>query len=788
MSKARRKHSSKPAPSVSSTRNRAGDVASADTAQEDRLHQFAQLAAAGLLTARFFVPAESAPLGETLWIVALWLLVTVLALWTWLRGSLPRFGLRRIDIAVYMLVLGQISAGVIMSLGEGQRRAAANMLWEWFGLLLLYLLLRALTAPRADDSDESSASAGSISTATAAGGIWQGFVWTAVVLAGFGLWQHYFWYPQLIAEYDAIQAELEAPASSGSSLSQRRRHELQAQLTTMGVPLDGSARKLWEQRLKESTEPLGFFALANTFAGLLMLALILLTCDILWRQRTGRASLAFWLTATAVVCYCLLLTKSRTAWVGSLVGIGVGVLLQLRRRAVFSRITKRYVIVGSLLLVALVGVLGLTGSLDEAIVSEAPKSLKYRLEYWQGTWEVIKQHPWVGVGPGNFRQHYLQFKLPQSSEEISDPHNLFLDVWVNGGLLSLVGLVLFLCFTLQTLLTAAWKGEGETDAKPPLATRNPQFTTWLLGTGGGLLLVAGYQITFQGSADSSIWLLAVCWACGLWAFAPLREASPVSAVGLTAGLIGLCVHLLGAGGIAMPAVTQLLLLLGVFAAGLVGQQRPVKRYPVWERRLIKVGLVIAPLSLLGFLYTGLLPVVQRESLISAGDVAWISSGRPDLAHDYYQQAFTADPLSPQPWERLAQLDHRLWEQSPTDDKEKYFTAIGELEEAILRDPFSYTYYQLAGQWSLQRFRRTGESGDAEAAVRWLQQAVERYPHLASQRVIYAEALHAAGQKSQAAEQANLALKQDAVNREAGHLDKLLNDAQLQQLQRLTQSE
>src|SRR5262249_47471001 len=70
------------------------------------------------------------------------------------------------------------------------------------------------------------------------------------------------------------------------------------------------------------------------------------------------------------------------------------------------------------------------------------------------TWQMLRETPrnWLaGVGPGNFRQHYLQFKLPQSSEEIADPHNLVLDVWANGGLLALAGLVGICWAGLRTL-------------------------------------------------------------------------------------------------------------------------------------------------------------------------------------------------------------------------------------------------------------------------------------------------------------------------------------------------
>ena len=59
-----------------------------------------------------------------------------------------------------------------------------------------------------------------------------------------------------------------------------------------------------------------------------------------------------------------------------------------------------------------------------------------------------------GVGPGNFRAAYLPYKLPESSEEILDPHNLFLEVWATAGFWAFVALVLALILGLRNLLGA----------------------------------------------------------------------------------------------------------------------------------------------------------------------------------------------------------------------------------------------------------------------------------------------------------------------------------------------
>ena len=61
-----------------------------------------------------------------------------------------------------------------------------------------------------------------------------------------------------------------------------------------------------------------------------------------------------------------------------------------------------------------------TGRLDPQVLTQSPKSLRYRLEYWRGAWGVITEGAptvagvcaaptfWWGVGPGNFGGPYLR--------------------------------------------------------------------------------------------------------------------------------------------------------------------------------------------------------------------------------------------------------------------------------------------------------------------------------------------------------------------------------------------
>src|SRR5262249_53706738 len=154
-----------------------------------------------------------------------------------------------------------------------------------------------------------------------------------------------------------------------------------------------------------SSEPIGMFALANTLAGLLAWAAVIWAGllgaadrDALWWQRTIAAALGM------LLLYCLLLTKSRTAFVGLVAGIVAGIAgAGLWRSS--DRHRLGWLVAGGLLAaVGIFGVAATTGGIDRFVLSESAKSLRYRLEYWQATCQMLSDSPrnWlVGVGPGN---------------------------------------------------------------------------------------------------------------------------------------------------------------------------------------------------------------------------------------------------------------------------------------------------------------------------------------------------------------------------------------------------
>lgn len=71
-------------------------------------------------------------------------------------------------------------------------------------------------------------------------------------------------------------------------------------------------------------------------------------------------------------------------------------------------------------------------------------SLKSRLVIWQSSWEIIKDHSLIGIGPGMFQKYYLEKQInfkPYPEWAVPQPHNIFLAFWLQTGLVGLMGFI-----------------------------------------------------------------------------------------------------------------------------------------------------------------------------------------------------------------------------------------------------------------------------------------------------------------------------------------------------------
>ncbi len=724
-----------------------------------------------LVAARSLVPTEGASEGGTLWIA-------LAALVAWLVGLLlrqaerhPPRKFRLLDLGVTLLVGGHLLGGGVVWFAGGDRRAALNLQSEWLAVAAFWWLLReAVKSPRGRST---------LVVATTCLGF---------AIASLGLQQHWIEFPAMAADYSATKAREQTTRDSiaAGRTSPVELSRIEAELAQSGVPADPAARMLWEQRVLHSREPLGFFALANSLAGFLLVVLLLTSGWLLgeWFARKGSSS--NWIVPAAlltVVLVCLVLTKSRTAYVGLLVG-GTAAAIGLRLRSQQGGVSlawKRLVAVSLGLLFLVVLGAGLTGGLDRLVFSEAGKSIRYRAEYWWATTAMLAQSPermLLGVGLGNFRQQYLPHKLPSSSEEIADPHNLLLDAWSNGGLAAVVGLV--------ALFAAWWSSLRRRPISLDTTTRLPRLAT--MGLAG---LVMGGLIAFTLSDWSDDRILAVTILAlvvmGLVGLVPFGEAGQITAA--AAGL-ALATHLLGAGGIGMPAIIQVWLIALALGCRPSSDDESTSAFsprwrwlpdgsPVWDR----LSSMLVPLLAMSVAWGALWPVTQATQLSDAADTA-IYVDRDDvqalalLAAAAAADPYTAAPRIKQGQLHLARSSRRTLSQAERD--QEFSAAIAALESAVARDPDSAATLQLVGQAWRTRWLETASEAAAHEAATWLRRALARYPNDAALAVDLAEV----APQEEARAVARQALDLDRLAEQYGHTDKRLPPARKALAERL----
>jgi O-antigen ligase len=197
---------------------------------------------------------------------------------------------------------------------------------------------------------------------------------------------------------------------------------------------------------------LGVYGSPNNLALLLDRALPILVALLAFgrpRVRTAevaatsaaRRRLRFVLMALAlvIILVALMLTYSRGA-----------LLLGLPAALVFLGIMRGRRAAGlvlAALAAVLAGILPVLGTdrLRSLLTTDSGTSF-FRLRLWQSAWTMLREHPWLGVGPDNFLYQYrTRYLLPDAWQEpnLSHPHNLVLDFGTRLGIPGIAVLVWF---------------------------------------------------------------------------------------------------------------------------------------------------------------------------------------------------------------------------------------------------------------------------------------------------------------------------------------------------------
>jgi len=191
--------------------------------------------------------------------------------------------------------------------------------------------------------------------------------------------------------------------------------------------------------------PYSTFGNKNIFSAFIVLTLPVITA-LLFNKKNS----VLWCWAVIIHLLALAATDSRGALLGGLMGFFLFLLLVISRRKIIMGLCLGV----SFLLI----IVSFQGSLLDVFISDI------RFFIWQGTWEMIKSSPFLGVGGGLF---FLRFSLFCPSDyyfqdvavdATRHAHNEFLQIWAETGI---VGLILFLSVVVFFLYQIMYRVKRE---------------------------------------------------------------------------------------------------------------------------------------------------------------------------------------------------------------------------------------------------------------------------------------------------------------------------------------
>ncbi len=149
----------------------------------------------------------------------------------------------------------------------------------------------------------------------------------------------------------------------------------------------------------------------------------------------------------------LILTFSLGAWLATLLAVA-GIVLLWRSRAVVYLATAAVAL-------AAASMLAIRSDRIASHFSLTHGTSFIRIQLWESSLQMIRDHPILGVGMDNFLYLYRsRYILPDAVAEpnLSHPHNLVLNFWLQMGILGLAA-ILWILFELARRWLSLWKSK-----------------------------------------------------------------------------------------------------------------------------------------------------------------------------------------------------------------------------------------------------------------------------------------------------------------------------------------
>jgi O-antigen ligase len=129
----------------------------------------------------------------------------------------------------------------------------------------------------------------------------------------------------------------------------------------------------------------------------------------------------------------LLLSLSRSGWLGLAAAIGVYLIVAADKKT-------RKIILGGIIVIIIIIVYYPNLRYRILLPFYGEKSASSRIELWSDGLKAVKESPVLGLGLTGFAKSYGTLNTDPTLDTHNFPHNIFLDLWTETGLIGLISL------------------------------------------------------------------------------------------------------------------------------------------------------------------------------------------------------------------------------------------------------------------------------------------------------------------------------------------------------------
>jgi len=309
-------------------------------------------------------------------------------------------------------------------------------------------------------------------------------------------------------------------------------------LTALAVSVEGmrqwffgaTALATWvdvDSSLAGTTRVYSYLGNPNLLGGYLIPAVMLSASAIFAWSRWLPKALAVVMTLTNTAC--LILTFSRGAWIGFVVGGFVLVLLVVHWLSIYlPRFWRRWampLVLGASAAFVVTAVLAVAPLRDRVLSMFAGRedsSNNFRLNVWAAVQDMIRARPVLGIGPGNTAFNAVYPRFQRTGYTALSAYSVFLEVLVETGVIG------FTCF-LWLLLVTFNQGWTQIQRLRQAGDRNGFWLIGAIASMVGMLVHGLVDTVWYRPPISTLWWLMIALVASYYNFQPSTVNDQASA-------------------------------------------------------------------------------------------------------------------------------------------------------------------------------------------------------------------------------------------------------------------